>query len=378
MVGNLRQLIDESNRMSREQNAGDLDAKINVGFFQGVYKEMAQGVVDQVFEHLRIKRQIVDVVSQYSKGNFTPTMERLPGKKAYIHEAVDVVRNGLSDMINKINDAANNLNSAAAEILAATTQQASGASEQSAAITQTTTTVDEVKAISEQVVERARDVTDSSKRTVEVSVAGQKAVQETIDSMYQIKEKVEGIAENILALSEKTQQIGEIIATVNDIASQSNMLALNASIEAARAGEHGKGFSVVAMEVRNLAEQSKAATAQVGAILSEIQNATNTTVMVTEEGTKGVDRGVRLAAQSQEAIEKLADTIRESTQAAMQVMAGGQQQATGIEQISLAMKNINQVTVQSMASTKQAEKAAQNLNELSRKLADTLQAYRAN
>lgn len=378
MVGNLRQLIDESNRMSREQNAGDLDAKINVGFFQGVYKEMAQGVVDQVFEHLRIKRQIVDVVSQYSKGNFTPTMERLPGKKAYIHEAVDVVRNGLSDMINKINDAANNLNSAAAEILAATTQQASGASEQSAAITQTTTTVDEVKAISEQVVERAREVTDSSKRTVEVSVAGQKAVQETIDSMYQIKEKVEGIAENILALSEKTQQIGEIIATVNDIASQSNMLALNASIEAARAGEHGKGFSVVAMEVRNLAEQSKAATAQVGAILSEIQNATNTTVMVTEEGTKGVDRGVRLAAQSQEAIEKLAETIRESAQAAMQVMAGGQQQATGIEQIALAMKNINQVTVQSMASTKQAEKAAQNLNDLSRKLADTLQAYRMN
>jgi methyl-accepting chemotaxis protein len=378
MVATLKQLVDEMNRMSREQNAGDLDAKINVGFFQGVYKEMAQGVVDQVFEHLRIKRQIVDVVSQYSKGNFTPTMERLPGKKAYIHEAVDVVRNGLSDMINKINDAANNLNSAAAEILAATTQQASGASEQSAAITQTTTTVDEVKAISEQVVERAREVTDSSKRTVEVSVAGQKAVQETIDSMYQIKEKVEGIAENILALSEKTQQIGEIIATVNDIASQSNMLALNASIEAARAGEHGKGFSVVAMEVRNLAEQSKAATAQVGAILSEIQNATNTTVMVTEEGTKGVDRGVRLAAQSQEAIEKLAETIRESAQAAMQVMAGGQQQATGIEQIALAMKNINQVTVQSMASTKQAEKAAQNLNDLSRKLADTLQAYRMN
>jgi methyl-accepting chemotaxis protein len=235
-----------------------------------------------------------------------------------------------------------------------------------------------VKAISEQVVDRAREVTESSKRTIEVSVAGQKALQETIDSMNQIKEKVEGIAENILALSEKTQQIGEIISTVNNIASQSNMLALNASIEAARAGEHGKGFAVVAMEVRSLAEQSKAATEQVGAILSEIQNATNTTVMVTEEGTKGVDRGVKLAAQSQESIEKLSEAIRESAQAAMQVMAGGQQQATGIEQISLAMKNINQVTVQSMASTKQAEKAAQNLNELSRKLSETVQSYRTN
>jgi len=378
MVTTLKRLVEEMNRMSREQNAGDLDARIDVEAFEGVYHEMAQGVIDQVFTHIGVKRRIIEVVSEYSKGNFALTMERLPGKKAFIHEAVDKVRDGLRDMLAKIGEAANNLNSASAEILAATTQQASGATEQSAAITQTTTTVDEVKAISEQVVERAREVTESSKRTVEVSVAGQKAVQETIDSMYQIKEKVESIAENILALSEKTQQIGEIIATVNELASQSNMLALNASIEAARAGEHGKGFAVVAMEVRNLAEQSKAATAQVGAILSEIQNATNTTVMVTEEGTKGVDRGVKLAAQSQEAIERLADVIREAAQASMQVMAGGQQQATGIEQIALAMKNINQVTVQSMASTRQAEKAAQNLSDLSRNLTTTVDTYRVN
>jgi methyl-accepting chemotaxis protein len=253
---------------------------------------------------------------------------------------------GLQAMIIQIRDAANNLTTAAAEILAATTQQASGASEQSAAITQTTTTVDEVKTISEQVVERAREVTDSSQRTVQVSLSGQEAVDETIASMAQIKERVEVIAENIMALQEKTQQIGDIISTVNDISSQSNMLALNASIEAARAGEHGKGFAVVAMEVRNLAEQSKQATAQVKAILSEIQNATNTTVMTTEEGTKGVDRGVKLAAQSQESINQLANVIKESAQAAMQMMAGGQQQATGIEQIALAMQNINQVTVQ--------------------------------
>jgi methyl-accepting chemotaxis protein len=282
----------------------------------------------------------------------------------------------LQRMIGQIGEAANNLNSSAAEILAATTQQAAGASEQSAAISQTTTTVEEVKTISEQASMRSQEVASAAQRTIEVARMGQGAVQDTISSMGEIKERVESIAENILALSEQTQQIGEIIATVNEIASQSNMLALNASVEAARAGEHGKGFAVVAMEVRSLAEQSKQATSQVKAILSEIQKATNMTVMATEEGTKGVDRGVKLVEQAREAIEQLASAINESAQIATQVVAGGQQQQTGIEQIALAMQNINQATIQGLASTRQAEKGAQSLNDLARKMADTVARYK--
>ena len=281
----------------------------------------------------------------------------------------------LQRMIQQIRDASADLSSAAAEILAATTQQASGASEQSASIAQTTTTVDEVKAIAEQSRMRAQDVTRVSQRTVEVSRLGQQAVSDTINSMNQIKSRVEGIAENILSLSEQTQQIGEIIATVNEIASQSNMLALNASVEAARAGEHGKGFSVVALEVRNLAEQSRNATAQVKTILSEIQKATNATVMATEEGTKGVERGVQLAVQAQDSIEQLGSVINETSQAASQVSAGSQQQVAGVEQVALAMQNINQATVQSLASTRQAEKAAQNLNDLARHLNEMVTRY---
>ena len=282
----------------------------------------------------------------------------------------------LQRMIQQIRDASANLSSAAAEILAATTQQASGASEQSASIAQTTTTVDEVKAIAEQSRVRAQDVTRVSMRTVEVSRLGQQAVSDTITSMNLIKGRVEGIAENILSLSEQTQQIGEIIATVNEIAAQSNMLALNASVEAARAGEHGKGFSVVALEVRNLAEQSRNATSQVKSILSEIQRATNATVMATEEGTKGVERGVQLASQAQDSIEQLAGAINETSQAASQVSAGSQQQVAGVEQVALAMQNINQATVQSLASTRQAERAAQNLNDLARHLNEVVSQYR--
>lgn len=281
----------------------------------------------------------------------------------------------LQAMTTRIRDTANNLSAAAAEILAATTQQASGANEQSAAISQTNTTVDEVKTIAEQSVLRAQEVAEAAQRTVNVSRKGQQALQDTVKAMAQIKTRVEGISENILALSQQTQQISAIISTVNEIASQSNVLALNASVEAARAGEHGKGFAVVAVEVRNLAQQSKQATEQVRAILSDIQKATTSTVMVTEDGVKGVDAGVQSAAQTREVITQLAGVIDESAQAAMQVAAGGRQQASGMEQVALSMQNISQAMIQSLSSTRQAEKAAQDLHDLARSLTEMVEQY---
>ena len=282
----------------------------------------------------------------------------------------------LSEMTSQIREATVNITSAAAEILAATTQQAASANEQSAAISQTSTTIDEVKTVVQQAFKRAQAVATQSHHTSEISKAGQKAVAEAIGSINQIKEKVEGIAENILALSEQTQQIGEITATVDDIASQSNLLALNASVEAARAGEHGKGFAVVAVEVRNLAEQSKQATAQVKNILSEIQRATNSAVMATEEGTKGVDSGVQLTGQTGDTIQQLTQSILESATAAQQIVASAQQQTTGMEQIALAMDNINQATIQNLSSTRQAEKAAQDLSNLAQQMEGLVSQYK--
>ncbi|MCP4536720.1 MAG: hypothetical protein GY832_06195 [Chloroflexi bacterium] len=193
--------------------------------------------------------------------------------------------------------------------------------------------------------------------------------------MALIKTRVKGIAENIMVLSKRMQQIGEIITTVNDIAAQSNILALNASVKAARAEEYGKEFAVVAVEVRNLAEQSRQATAQAKAIFSDIRKATNATVMATEEGTKGMDEGVLLAGQVGDAIEQLAGVIEESAQTAIQMVAGGRQQAAGVDQVAVAMQSINQATVQSLASTRQTEKASQGLNDLARSLSEIVAQY---
>jgi methyl-accepting chemotaxis protein len=260
------------------------------------------------------------------------------------------------------------LASSAAEILAASTQQASSASETSAAVVQTSSTVDEVTQTSEQAAERARTVAASARVAADIGKAGRTAVDESTEAMAAVKEQVESIADNILVLAEQAQSIGEIISTVDDLADQTNLLALNAAVEAARAGEHGRGFSVVAGEIRTLADQSKQATVQVRKILGEIQRATSGAVMTSERGTQQVASASAQIGSAGETIRALAEAAAEAAQAAAQIVASAGQQAVGMTQIRQAMGNIQEATQQNLASTRQAEAAAQDLNQLGERL----------
>jgi len=182
------------------------------------------------------------------------------------------------------------------------------------------------------------------------------------------------VSESIVKLSEQTQAIGEITATVNDLAEQSKLLSVNAAIEAAKAGEQGKGFAVVAQEVKSLAVQSKQATAQVRAILTDIQKAASAAVMMTEQVSKAVEAGSKQAAEAGESIKKLTDSLSVAVQAATQIAASSQQQLVGTNQIASAIENIRQAAEQNAAGTKQVEKAANDLNELGEKLKAMVEA----
>jgi len=269
-----------------------------------------------------------------------------------------------------LRESASVLTTSAAEILAATTQQAAGAAETSSAVAETVATVDEVKQTAEQAAQRARAVSDSAQHAAKAGEAGRHAVEESVIGMAAVKAQVDSIAERILALAEQSQAIGEIIATVTDIAEQVNILALNASVEAARAGEAGRGFAVVATEIKSLAEQAKKATVQVRQNLSEIQRATSAAVMTTEQGTKQVASLTKQVTETGETIRMLADTVAEAAQAATQIVASAGQQAVGMAQVSQAIASIHEASQQNLASTRQSERAAQDLNALGAKLMD--------
>lgn len=323
-------------------------------------------------------RMVAGVASQVAGGDLTvsaPSDDRT--------DEIGELMRTFRDMVIKLRQTNHDLHegvgvlaAASSEILATTTQVTSGASETASAVSETSATVSEVKQTAQLTSQKARYVSDSAQKAAQVSQVGRTSVEEAISGMHRIQEQMEAIADSIVRLSEQGQAIGEIIATVNDLAEQSNVLAVNAAIEANKAGEHGKGFVIVAQEVKSLAEQSKQATAQVRTLLGEIQKATSAAVLATEQGHKAVEAGVVQSTEAGDSIRQLAESINEAAQAAMQIAASSQQQMVGMDQIAQAMDNINQASTQNVAGTRQVEVAAQNLHELGVKLKQAAAQYR--
>lgn len=289
--------------------------------------------------------------------------------------AFNAMQETLKEITKQTHEGTLNLNSACQEILASTQQQAASTKEQASAVQETTTTVEEVRQAGAQISERTRQVAQAAEATSVAGRTGLAAVQDTTQTMDKIREQVEAVATNIVALSEKTQAVGEIIASVNDIAEQSHLLALNAAIEAAAAGEAGRSFSVVAGEVKNLADQAKQATVQVRNILSEIQKGITGSVMLTEEAVKRVESGKKQSEVAERTIKELAETTIESVQAFQQTIATTNQQQIGYDQVTQALQDIRRASEQTAAGTSQLEKAVANLTALSQQLRKAVERF---
>ena len=233
------------------------------------------------------------------------------------------------------------LSSTSAQIAATIEQHERTAMHQSSAVHETTATMDELDASFSQTAEFVTTAADTTRQAAQMAQNGILTVQQTRDGMLSLKEKVGIIAEQILGLSEQTSQIGSITSLVSDLANQTNMLALNAAVEAARAGEHGKGFTVVASEIRKLADESKKSAERINVLVENIQKATNSTVMATEEGTKTVDQSIRYAEETVQVFDNVRAECSHASDAAQQTLLSVPQQVTAVKQVIVAMDALN-------------------------------------
>lgn len=252
-----------------------------------------------------------------------------------------------------------------AEIAAATDEQASGAAQQAAAVTQTSATVEELAQTSSQIADNAAAVVRIAEKTLASAEEGMNAVASTAMGIEEIRETTMQSSDRILALGERSQEIGRVLSIIDEIAEQTKILALNAAIEAARAGEAGKGFSVVAEEIRKLADSVTESTQEIGRVVREIQASTSALIMQTEKAAKKVTEGQELAAHTAVALERIVVQVEQTTDSAKQISIATQQQRTASDQVVLSMREVALVSQHAAEATRRISAAIGELGRLS-------------
>lgn len=382
MVQSLDHLHKETIKLTDAARAGDLSVRGDESAFKGGFKMIIAGFNKTLETIAEPVNEAMRLAGYYASGDFTARFNEkisVAGEFVAYRDALNTIGIELSRLMKLITEELSEgitvLSSASSKILTVTTQLSSASSQTAATVNETSHAVEHVRKRTEQVNKMVTEVSEKSIKAREVSGDGQKAVKEIRDGMNHIKRQMDNIGANVIRLSEQSQAIGEIIATVTEISEQSNMLAVNASIEAAKAGDFGKGFAVVANEIHNLAEQSKQATGNIRTILTDIQRGVSSTVVSAEGGATTVDDAVRLASDAQDAIEVLARSIADSSQAAVEIAHSMHEQVVGMDQIGIAIENIQDEAYKNLETTRKAEKTAEDLHELGSRLTMITEQY---
>jgi methyl-accepting chemotaxis protein len=233
---------------------------------------------------------------------------------------------------------------------------------------QTAAAVEEMNATVSQVAQNSGKAATLAQETVKTAKDGGSVVSDTISGMQQLSDAVSSSATIISELGKSSDQIGEIVRVIEDIADQTNLLALNAAIEAARAGEQGRGFAVVADEVRKLAERTTKATKEIGDMIRQIQQDTRGAVESMQQGTVKVTSGVDLVNKTGEALARIVEMVSESADMIRQIAVASEEQSVATQQIANDIENVAKVTKESASGANESAKASNDLSQLATEL----------
>jgi methyl-accepting chemotaxis protein len=291
-------------------------------------------------------------------------------------QATDGVARSLRELIGQVAGSTREVAAAATEIAAASEQMSSSLRTQESQTTQVSSAVEEMAASVTEVARKSADAARAALDSGKDAQSGGAVVEGTVQEMRAISEQVSSSSRSVNDLGKKSEQIGQIIGVINDIADQTNLLALNAAIEAARAGEHGRGFAVVADEVRKLAERTTQATGEVARSIREIQGQTAEAVQQIDSGTRRVAKGVELAQNAGEALGRILTGSQNVERMVQSIAAAAEEQAAASAEISRSVSTIAASVKEAAEGSTQATQAATMLSRQAESLQAQIQRFR--
>jgi len=370
IVVTLRSLISEAEMLSLAAVEGRLTTRGDENKFNGGYRKIVEGVNNTMEAVITPVNEGVKALEQIATGDLTVRItSNYKGDHQVIKNSINTVAESLDKTISDVNRAIKATSASSSEISSSTEEMAAGAQEQSAQTGEVATAIEEMTRTIIDTTRNAGTAAENAKKAGEIAGEGGRAVEATIEGMQRIAEVVQSSAETVKKLGKSSDEIGEIIQVIDDIADQTNLLALNAAIEAARAGEQGRGFAVVADEVRKLAERTTKATKEIALMIKQIQADTAEAVDSMGKGTGEVEKGKELAARAGESLQEIIEATVKVVDDISQVATASEEQSSTAEQISKSVESISNVTNETASGIQQVARSAEDLN----KLTDNLQ-----
>ncbi len=365
----LKELLVQTESVRQSTVVGELGKRADVRKLNGAYRTILEAFNKTLEEIVAVVMKGEDVMARISEGDLTARMEgEYRGNYKNLQDHTRLLGESLEKVISEVRESVEVTASSSTEISASIEQMAAGAQEQSAQAIEVAGAVEEMAKTIMETTKNTGALADAAKESRRIAGEGGDVIGQTIEGMDRIAQVVKMSSEKIQRLGKSSSEIGEIIQVIDDIADQTNLLALNAAIEAARAGEQGRGFAVVADEVRRLAERTTKATKEIAEMIQRIQAETGEAVGAIDAGNAEVERGKKLADKAGEALREIVQGSDKVAHLVSQVAAASEQQSTAAEQISRNIEGISSVSSESASGTQQIANAANDLNRLTENL----------